>query len=151
MRFGFVAANTLIVYVYLIVLMRLFGRRQLGQLTPIDLLVVILLGSCVETAMIHGDTGLRAGLLSAAVLLASNWLLSTLLARSRHFRRLLVSGPVLVVHNGRLLEMNMRKLGLTKEDVLEGLRGREVETIEQTRFATVEPDGTINAIAMSER
>src|SRR5215469_14180286 len=67
-----VSACTAGIYLFLVVLLRLFGRRQLGQLTIIDLLVVLLLGSAVETAMIHGDVSLWAGLVSATTLLGVN-------------------------------------------------------------------------------
>ena len=146
MRYLDVAVNTLIIYIFLIVMVRLFGRRQLGQLTPIDLLVVILLGSCVETAMIHGETGLRAGLLSALVLLLANRLVGLGMAKSRRFRHLAVGGPVLIVHNGKLVLPNLHKLGLTERDVMEGLRAREEMSLENVRFGVMESDGTINVV-----
>src|SRR5229473_6522292 len=71
-----VAGSTAAIYLFLLVLLRLFGRRQLGQLTVIDLVVVLLLGSAVETAMIHGDVSLPAGLASAATLLVLNRILT---------------------------------------------------------------------------
>ncbi len=142
-----IVINTLVIYLFLIVAVRMFGRRQLGQLTPIDVLVVILLGSCVETAMIHGDSSLKAGLLSAAVLLAANRLLGVAFARFKWFRHLIVAGPVLIVHNGKLVQTNMDKLGLTKEDVMEGLRAREQTKVEDIKFGVMEPDGTINVVS----
>ena len=147
MRFVLVASSSVAIYVFLILMVRMFGRRQLGQLTPIDLLVIILLGSCVETALIRGDTGLRAGLVSAATLLLVNRGIGALFAKSRRFRHWAVSGPVLVVHNGKFVKHNMDKLGLTDRDVLEALRAREHGSVEDVRFGVVEADGTINVVA----
>lgn len=141
-----VVVNTLVIYLFLVVMLRVFGRRQLGQLTSIDLLVVILLGSCVETAMIHGDNSLRAGLISAASLLVVNRGLAILFAKSRRFRHLVVAGPVLIVHNGHLVKPNLERLGLTEDDVMEGLRERERTRIDDIRFGVMEADGTINVV-----
>ena len=146
MQFGPIIANTLIIYLFLIVAIRLFGRRQLGQLTPIDVLVVILLGSCVETAMIHGDSSLKAGLVSATVLLLANRLLTFWFNKSKRLRHIFVSGPVLIVHNGELVQANMDKMGLTEKDVMEGIRAREETDIKNIKFGVMEPDGTINVV-----
>src|SRR5207244_13197663 len=88
-----VAGSTAAIYLFLLVLLRLFGRRQLGQLTVIDLAVVLLLGSAVETAMIHGDVSLPAGLASAGTLLLMNRLPTALLLRSARFSNLVRRGP----------------------------------------------------------
>lgn len=141
-----VLGNTVAIYFFLVVMVRFFGRRQLGQLTPIDFVVVILLGSCVETSMIHGDTGLRAGLLSATALLIVNRLFGLLFAKSRRLRHLMVAGPVLVVHNGRFVAANLHKLGLTEADVLEALRAREQSDLSKIRFGVMEADGEINVV-----
>ncbi len=99
-EYGIVALHTFIIYIYLIVLVRIFGRRQLEQLTVIDLLVVILLGSTVETAMINGNTAIRAGLLSAATLMVANFVISKIFGRFKKLRLLAGSGPILLVHDG---------------------------------------------------
>lgn len=141
-----VALHTLIIYLYLILLVRLFGRRQLGQLTVIDLLVIVLLGSAVETAMINGNTALRAGLASAATLLLVNFLLAKLFLRFKRLRHLVGSGPLLVVHDGHFVEENLKRAGLTEDDVREALRGREQSDVAKVRFAILEVDGTINVV-----
>jgi uncharacterized membrane protein YcaP (DUF421 family) len=81
-----VAGSTAVIYLFLIVILRLFGRRQLGQLSVIDLIVVLILGSAVETAMIHGNLTLPAAFTSAATLLAVNKLLTLLFLRSERLR-----------------------------------------------------------------
>jgi uncharacterized membrane protein YcaP (DUF421 family) len=143
---GIVALQSACVYLYLVVLIRLFGRRQLSQLTPFDFLVTILLGSCVETALIHANTGLLAGLASATTLLLFNRLLTILTKRSRWFRHWILAGPMLVVHNGRIQTDALHKLGLTEGDLMEGLRGREEDDLSRIHFAVVEADGTINVV-----
>jgi len=137
---------TTVVYVFLIAGLRLLGRRQLGQLTVLDLVVVLVLGSAVETAMIHGDTSLRVGLVSAATLLILNRLLTLLLVHSRRFRHLVNGGPMLLVHRGAILDEHLVRAGMTEEDLVEALRARGYEGPEGVRAAVLETDGTVSVV-----
>ncbi|HZT42090.1 MAG TPA: YetF domain-containing protein [Chthonomonadaceae bacterium] len=141
-----VAIHTICIYLFLIVALRLIGRRLTGQLTVVDLTVIILLGSAVETAMVAGDVSLPAGLVSAGILLILNRLLTLLVVRSKRLRHLLGIGPVLLVQNGHFLEDHLRRVGLSEADVLEAIREREKADLSDVRFAVMEPDGEINVI-----
>lgn len=142
-----VAFHTLAVYLFLIILVRLYGRRAMGQLTAIDLAIIIVLGSAVETAMVAGNTSLAAGLVSACTLLVANRLLATLFRRSRRLRHIVATNPLLLVHNGELIEQHMRQTGLTEADVLEALRERECVDLADVRYAVLEADGTVTVLA----
>ena len=141
-----VAMNTAIVYAFLVVAIRLFSRRQLGQLSALDLLILVLLGSAVETAMVEASTSLKAGLVSAATLLVINRVLTFAMLRSRRFSHVVGSGPLLLVHDGKFVEENLRQIGMTKEDVAEAIRGRECGSIKDLRYAVFEPNGEINIV-----
>jgi uncharacterized membrane protein YcaP (DUF421 family) len=144
-----VAASTAAVYAFLVMAMRLWSRRQLGQLTVIDLVVLLVLGSAVETAMIHGDTTLPAGLVSASTLLVANRALTWAFRRSERLRHLVGAGPVLVVHNGRPVADHLRRLGMTETDLAEALRGRGYDSPAGIRFGVVEADGTLSVVPES--
>ena len=141
-----VSGNTLIVYVYLAVCIRLFSRRQLGQLTAMDLLIIILLGSAVETAMVHGETSLKAGLVSGTTLFVANRAFVHLMARSRRLSHVCGAGPLLLVHDGNFIEAHLRQVGFSHEDVMHALRQREYEDLSNVRFAVLESDGQVNVI-----
>lgn len=143
-----VAGNTVCIYLFLVVAMRILGRRQLEQLTALDLLIVILLGSAVETAMVHGSTLLRAGFVSATTLFIANRLVTLTITRSKRVQRLCGSGPILLVHNGAFVEEHLKRIGLTEEDVLQALRAREHDSLTDVRFAVLEPDGEINVVGI---
>src|SRR5439155_483605 len=125
---------------------RLIARRQLGQLTAIDLVIIVALGSAVETSMIAGNTSLAAGLVSAGTLLVTNWFLSRIVLRWRRLRRLLTGSPVLLVHDGRFVEENLRRIGFTERDVMEALRERECGGTDEVRYAVLEADGSIHCV-----
>jgi len=142
-----VAGTTALIYLFLVTILRLFGRRQLGQLTLIDLVVVLLLGSAVETAMIHGDVSLPAGLTSAATLLVLNRLLTFVFLHSERLRHLVGGGPVLLVHDGRPIEEHLRRVGMTRSDLDQALRARGYADPAAVREAVLETDGTVSVIA----
>lgn len=141
-----VAASTAGIYLFLVVLLRTFGRRHLGQLTVIDLLVVLLLGSTVETAMIHGDVSLAGGLVSAATLLGMNRLLTAILLRSKRFAHLVAGGPVLLVHEGLPVPSHLRRAGMTAPELLEALRDRGYEGLAGVGEAVLETDGNVSVV-----
>src|SRR5580658_3890614 len=133
-----VAGTTTAVYLFLIVVLRLFGRRELGQLSVIDLIVVLILGSAVETAMIHGNLTLPAGLTSAATLLVVNKLLTLVFLRSKRLRHLVGGGPILLVHNGKLVFEHCHRVGMSPADVDEACRSRGYDDLTKIKFAILE-------------
>ena len=145
-----VAGTTATIYLFLIVALRLLGRRQLAQLSALDLIVVLLLGSAVETAMIHGDLSLPAGLIAAGTLLAVNRLLTLVFLRSPRLSQLVNGGPILLVHDGEVVESHCRRVGLTRPDLDAALRGRGYEDAAEVREAVLETDGTISVVGQAK-
>lgn len=141
-----VVGCTTTIYLFLIVLLRLFGRRELAQLSAIDLIVVLILGSAVETSMIHGNLTLPAGLTSAATLLVLNKALTVVFLRSPRLRHLVGGGPVLLVHDGEMVAAHLRKAGMSPADVAEAIRGKGYDDLKQVRFAVLETDGEVTVI-----
>jgi uncharacterized membrane protein YcaP (DUF421 family) len=138
--------HTAAIYLFLIVMLRLVGKRQMGQLNAIDLIVVILLGSAVETSMVAANVSLPAGLVCATVLLLLNRALAYGLLHSRRWRHLVTGGPIVLVHKGHLVYENLKRSGLTENDVREALREREETRLRNIQTAILEPDGTVTVV-----
>jgi len=150
--------QTLILYVLLIVGVRTLGRRQTGQLTALDLLIVLLLGSAVETALIgpspkptrelfhDPNTSLLAGLVSAGTLLLANYAFGRLLRRNRLLRRLVTGGTLILVHDGNIVPQNLRRAGMTEADLKHALRASGYISPEEARFAVMEINGEIHVL-----
>ena len=141
-----VAWHTLAIYLCLIVMFRAAGRRHLAQLNIIDLVIILVMGSAVETAMVAGDTSLPAGLVSAGTLLIANRAIAWALSRSRRWRRLVSGDPMLLVREGQFIEENLRRAGMSHEDVLEALRQHEQCDIKRVKFAVLETNGIVTVI-----
>lgn len=141
-----IALRTLVVYIFVIVLLRLTGKYELGQLNPIDLVLLLLLANAVQNAMTGPDTSLTGGVVAAATLIILSMLLSLLRERSRLFGSLLQGSPTLLAHNGKLLVAHLAKEHLSQEDVEEAIREHGIEEIKDCQDVILEVDGSISVI-----
>jgi len=141
-----VALHTAVLYLFLILALSLLGHRQLSDLGLTELVILMLLGSSVETAMVAGNTSLAAGIVSAATLLLSNRALSLLIRRWDWLQGVLIGRPVPLVYNGRFLVSGIRETGLSEDDVRQGMRERGYDDLDQVRLAVLEIDGGISVV-----
>lgn len=134
-----------VVYALLLLLIRLSGRRTVGQFTPFDLLVVMLLSESVSNALTAGDESLLAGLISAATLMGWNSLAAVLTARISAVHHLLEGEPVLVGKEGQILPQVLRRLHIPESDVHQALREADCE-LGSMQCAFLETDGRISVL-----
>ncbi len=135
-------ARPVIVYIVLVLLLRLFGKRELAQLNPFDLVVLLSLSNTVQNAIIGEDNSVTGGLVGAFALLAINWLVARLLYRSRRLTRALEGRSSALVKNGILDRDALQRESLTLEDLMSVLHRQGFNTIEQVARCELEPSGT---------
>jgi uncharacterized membrane protein YcaP (DUF421 family) len=145
-----VAVRTLIVLLALVVGIRIFGKRDLGGMNLVDLLLVLLLGNAVQNAMTYGSGQLAVGLVSAAALLVADRLLGILFVRQPWVERTLLGGPTIIAHHGRLDAWAMRREGVSEAEVLTAVRAMGLERLNQVRLAVLEQDGSISIVPEEE-
>jgi uncharacterized membrane protein YcaP (DUF421 family) len=133
-----------LVYVFLIVLLRLTGKRQVGQLAPFDLVLLLVLSNSVQNSMNAGDNSLVGGLVSATTLVAANWLVSLATYRSKRLAAAIEGRPQLLVHNGKLYEDVLSRAKLTHHELNAALRQGGCSCIEDVHTAVLENNGTIS-------
>ena len=143
---GVIALKTLIVYVVLVVGLRLLGKRELGQMSVYDLVLIIILGNAVQNAMINNDNTLGGGVVAALVLLLANRLLNVVMARSPRVERALVGEPVLIVADGVVLQAAMERQGITREQLDAALREHGYDSLDGIHSVILEVDGTMSVI-----
>ena len=141
-----IAAKTAVIYAFLILGLRILGKRELGQMSLYDLVMIIVLGNAVQNAMINNDNTLGGGLVAATVLLLLNRLLNELTIRSTRFAHLMVGAPVLVVSDGALLAGPMKREGITSEQVMAALREHSIDDIGEVHMCVLEVDGTMSVV-----
>jgi uncharacterized membrane protein YcaP (DUF421 family) len=135
-----------VVYAAVLLGLRLAGKREVGQMTPFDLVLLLLLSNAVQNAMVGPDNSLVGGLVAAAVLILLNVAVGRLAARSAPIRGLVKGHARLLVNRGILVQKNLDDEGITREDLMQALREHGVATIEDVRLAVLEVDGTISVL-----
>lgn len=149
--FAQIAYRSAIVYFVIVILMRMTGRRQLGQMTPFDLVLILLIANAVQNAMVGPDVTIFGGLVAASALLVTDQVFSRLVDRVPRFRSVLEGDPVLLVNDGRLLESHVRAAGLTEELVMQACREHGFENISDVKLAVLEIDGTISIVPVGTK
>src|SRR3989440_5597437 len=138
------AIRTVAVYMALLVLLHLAGKRQLAQLNSFDLVVLLLLSNVVQNAIIGDDVSLVGGLLGAVILIAVNYALVHFAFMSPRFGKAIQGGSTVVVKDGSVDEDELRKLAITHEELVAGLRRQGLE-LDDVEYVTLEPEGVFNA------
>lgn len=141
-----VVLRGVVVFAVLMALIRLSGKRTVGQFTPFDLLVLVLLGDAVQGSMIAGDESLQGGLLLAFTLLACNQLVGFATARSRRLEVLVEGRPDILVRNGQVDRRMLRRADMNIDDLQEAMREHDVVAMEDVRLALLEKDGSITIL-----
>lgn len=140
------AIRAVAVYLFLLVAIRMFGRRELGQLTAFDIIVLLTLSNMLQNAMIGNDNSLLGGLLGAVVLLVANLLLAHVVFRRRDVERFVEGEARILIRDGHLLSDALRRELLTEQDLLSAIRREGLERFEDVHLAVSEPNGMISVI-----
>jgi uncharacterized membrane protein YcaP (DUF421 family) len=133
-----------VVYVFLIVLLRLSGKRQVGQLAPFDLVLLLVLSNAVQNSMNGGDNSVVGGMISAATLVALNWGLGFATYKSKRLERLVEGRPQIVVHDGHVYRDVMEREKLTHHELDAALRAAGCASLTEVHFAVLENNGQIS-------
>ena len=140
-----------IVYFVLLALLRLSGKRTVGQFTPFDLLVLVLLGDAVQGSMIAGDQSLQGGLILTATLLGWNRLVGFVTARSEPVALVVEGKAEILARNGHVFNDALKSADLTLDDLEEAMRDHSVPSVNKIRLAVLERDGTITVLGKKEQ
>jgi len=131
-----------IVYLVLVVLLRVFGKRELAQLNPFDLVVLLSLSNTVQNAIIGDDDSVTGGVIGAFGLLAINWLVVRALFRSPRLTRIVEGRSAVLVRNGRVDQNALQRESLTREELLAVVHKQGFEDFDQVQHCELEPNGT---------
>jgi len=141
-----IIVRTVLVYLAVLVGLRLSGKREIGQLTVFDLVVLLLLANAVQNAMVGPDTSVTGGLLAAGVLLILNFIIARTGLRWPKIRRLLEGSPTLLILHGNIIPEHLRREGLDRETLESALREHGMMDVSQVEMAVLEIDGSISVV-----
>jgi len=135
-----------IVFAFVLIFLRLSGKRQVGQMTPIDLVLLLLISNAVQNAMNGGDNSITAGAILAATLILADVSVAWLTRRSRKVEVFVEGRPEFLIHNGKLVDGALERVGMTHNDLMAGLRASGVANIQQVHAAVLENNGRITVL-----
>ena len=138
--------RTTAIYVVVLLGIRLTGKREVGQMTPFDLTLLLLLSNSVQNAMTGPDTSLIGGIVAALVLLILNYFLAEVSGLNRRFRRFIQGSPSLLIHNGELIAAHAAKEHVSTDEIERVLREHGVSCIQDVALAVLEVDGSISVL-----
>ena len=139
--------SSIAVYIFIIVAIRLFGKKELSQLSVIDLVFILLISNAVQNAMVGPNTTLQGGLVAAGALFVTNFIFKQLLYRFPKFSNIIQGESLLMIYKGKLNIQNAATAKLTMDEIMEVLREHGVDRIEAVDLAVLEVDGNISVLS----
>jgi len=139
-----------LVYLFMVIILRLTGKRQVGQLAPFDLVLLLVLSNAVQNSMNGGDNSLLGGLISATTLIALNYGVGIATFRSKKLEALVEGRPEVLIHNGKLYEEVLTRAQLTRHEVNAALRQAGCVCVEEVHTAILENNGAISVTPRSK-
>lgn len=138
------------VYFFMVIALRLFGKKQLSQLNTADVILILLISNSVQNAMVGNNTSLYGGIAAALSLFIINFIFKKVMLKSKFIKDLVQDTPEILIHNGKLEFETISKLGISNDELIEAMREHGVEYYKDVKLAMFEIDGSISIISGSE-
>jgi uncharacterized membrane protein YcaP (DUF421 family) len=141
-----ITLRALFLYVFVVFVMRVIGRRELSSLTAVDLVLLIVLGDAIQQGLTQDDYSVTGAVIAVATIAAIQVASSYLSFRSKRVRRVIEGDPIVVIQDGKLLEKNLKRERLTEDDVAEEMRMQQIGTFQEVQWAILETNGQISFV-----
>ena len=135
------------VYFFMVIALRLYGKKELSQLNTADVILILLISNSVQNAMVGNNTSLYGGIAAATVLFTINFILKKLMFKYPRFSDFMQEKPEILIHNGNLDFKTLSKLNITSDELKEAMREHGIEYFKDVKLAMLEIDGNISIIS----
>ena len=143
--------RTLILYIFIIIAIRLMGKRQISDMQPSELVVTMVISDIASLPMQNTSQPLLSGVIPVLVLVALEVAVSVLMMKSRRFRRLICGAPVVVIEDGKLLQSQMKRLRLTTDDLCAQLRQQNIFSLSDVQYCIMETNGVLSILEKPDK
>ncbi len=150
-NYSHIIFSTSAVYLFIVIVFRIFGKTELAQLSITDLIFVLLISNAVQNAMVGPDTTLLGGLIAASVLFAINMIFKKLKFKFPGFKKLVEGEPVILIYKGVIKHQNCEKNGITEDELLQAIREHGSSEIEDIDSLILEADGNISVVSNNHK
>ena len=135
------------VYLFMVIALRIFGKKQLSQLNTADVILILLISNSVQNAMVGNNTSLYGGMVAALALFVINFIFKRVMLKSKFVKNLVQDTPEILIHNGKIAFETISRLGITNDELQEAMREHGVEYYKEVKLAMFEIDGSISIIS----
>lgn len=142
-----VLIRSIIIYLFVVIAIRIFGKKELSQLNVIDLVFILLISNSVQNAMVGNNTSLTGGIAAASGLFFLNFVLKNLLFKSKRISEFFQGDPVMLVYGGKINKEHLDKTGISMDELMEAIREHGVEKLSDVDLAVLEVDGNISVLS----
>ena len=143
--------RTVILYTFIILAIRLMGKRQIGDMQPSELVVTMVVSDIASLPMQNTSQPLLSGIIPVMVLVALEVAVSVIMMKSRRFRRLICGSPVVIIEDGKLLQRQMKRLRLTVDDLSAQLRQQNIFSLEDVQYCLMETNGALSVLEKPQK
>lgn len=144
----FIVISSVVVYLFIITAIRVFGKREISQLSVVDLVFILLISNAVQNAMVGGNiTLLVGGLAAAATLFIANYFMGELFFRSKRFSKFVQGEPLMLIYEGKTIPDHLRKAKISDDELEAAIREHGVSHISNVNLAVLERDGNISVLS----
>jgi uncharacterized membrane protein YcaP (DUF421 family) len=144
-----IAIRAVVLYAFLVFLMRVIGRRELSSLSGLDLVLLIVLGDAIQQGLTQDDYSVTGALIAITTIAAVQSFTSYLSFRSRRFRKVVEGSPIVVVQDGKLIERNLKRERMSPDELSEAMRQQQIATFDDVAWGILEANGRISFIKKS--
>ena len=144
---GMVIIRSVVVYLFIIFAIRLFGKKELSQLSIIDLVFILLISNSVQNAMVGNNSSLIGGLTAATALFVVNWILKRFIFQSKQISTVLQGNPIMLIYQGKIIQKHLKSAEITREELEAAVREHGVTSISEVDLAVLEVDGNISVLS----
>jgi uncharacterized membrane protein YcaP (DUF421 family) len=145
-----ITLRSVAVYFFMIIALRIFGKKELSQLNTADVILILLISNSVQNAMVGADTSLYGGIIAAFSLFLINFIFKKVMLKSKFIKGLVQDKPEILIHNGKTEFKTLARLGITSEELEEAMREHGIEYYKDVKLAMFEIDGNISIISGNE-
>jgi uncharacterized membrane protein YcaP (DUF421 family) len=142
-----IVIRSVAVYLFMVLLLRIFGKKELSQLNTADVILILLISNSVQNSMVGSNTSLYGGMVAALALFVINFLFKKVMFNSKFIKNLVQDKPEILIHDGKIDFKTLARLGITADELQEAMREHGVEFYKDVKLAMFEIDGNISMIS----
>jgi uncharacterized membrane protein YcaP (DUF421 family) len=142
-----ITLRSVAVYFFMIIALRIFGKKELSQLNTADIILILLISNSVQNAMVGSNSSLLSGIVAALALFSINFIFKKIMLKSNFIKDFVQDKPEVLIHNGKTYYKTLARLGITSDELEEAIREHGVEHQNDVKLAMFEIDGNISIIS----